>query len=73
MAKGSGGSTGKAMALGLGAGALSSAGGTTLTTCSSTDQTNYCKMVRFINTIKMLLFLVGIVVVAFLVWRVARR
>jgi hypothetical protein len=40
-----------------GVGLLSSAGGTTITTCTNGDDSFYCKFVKGFNMIKMVLFI----------------
>jgi hypothetical protein len=58
-----------AIAVGAGAGLISGAGGTTLTTCSPTDTSFYCQFMRFIGIIKGFIFLLTILVVIYFLWQ----
>lgn len=61
--------TAGAVAGGVGASMVSGAGGTTLVSCSSGDDSFYCKFVKAFNVFKMLLFIVAIVICAYLIYK----
>jgi hypothetical protein len=55
----------------LGAGVasgISSAGGTTVTTCPPEDKSFYCQFVKGFNIFKMILFIIGILIVIYIVY-----
>lgn len=51
-------------------GAIAGGGaGTTITGCASDDKTFYCRLVRFVNTIKMFITIIVIVIaIVFAIW-----
>lgn len=60
--------------LGAGATAIGASGtGTTITTCSSTDQTTYCKFIRAFNIFKMLLFVIGLIVIVYFLIKMYKK
>ena len=52
---------------------VSGAGGTTLTTCSSTDKTFYCSFVRFFGILKMVVFFIMLLALIWFLWKVSRK
>lgn len=60
---------GGASALG---GALGTAGGMTVTSCPSGDTSFYCTFVKWFNMLKMVLFIIGVIIVIYVMhslWR----
>lgn len=60
---------GGASAVGSG---VASAGGTTVTTCPPGDTSFYCQFVKGFNIFKMLLFIIGVLVVLYVIWSIWR-
>lgn len=67
--------TGTAVLLGSAGAALASgAGGTTITPCPANDTSFYCTLTRWVNIIKMLIFiLIVILVIVFILWYLRSR
>ena len=58
----------------VGGSALASgAGGTTITTCPSTDTSAYCKSVRYFQMFKMLLFIIIIIVILIFIFLMFKK
>ena len=56
-----------------GASLLSGAGGFTMTSCASGDESFYCKFVRGFNILKMLLVVIGFVIIAYVLYAAYAR
>jgi hypothetical protein len=52
------------------AGGVMNAGGYTLTTCPSTDQSFYCKSVRWFNMFKMVLFIIFVIIMIYFLYTI---
>lgn len=56
-------------AAGLGS-ALGNAGGMTLTTCTQGDNSFYCQFVRGFNIFKMVLFIIGVLIILYVLYSI---
>lgn len=66
---------GTILAAGAGAG-IANAGGTTITTCGKDDNSFYCQFVKGFNIFKMILFIIGILVIVYIlytIWAASRK
>lgn len=57
----------------LGASALSGAGGTTVTQCGPNDTSFYCKATRGFNLLKMVLFIIALLAVAYFLYKALKK